>query len=235
MRFALCIGEFDIPKETVDPLLRLARESGASIEILHVLPVSTSTGEAWSGSREQVDSRVAEEVKQARAKAESALAHITAASDTSTTITIIPAGASVSQSIVDHCESQQFDLVALASHAPREGEGEPRIGGVASDVVTGTTAPVCLLFPIAKRPDAIDPAALAEGSFVFTSDGYELGVVTDVRADSFTVKGDVDGKSRRWSIPQGALAGAVSGRTELTVTRAAVDEYATPASTSSRR
>lgn len=235
MRFALCIGEFDVPKETLEPLLRLARESGASVEILHVLPVSTSTGEAWSGSREQVDSRVAEEVKQARAKAESALAHITAASDTPIKITIIPAGASVSQSIVDHCESQQFDLIALASHTPREGEGEPRIGSIASDVVTGTTTPVCLLYPVAKRTDTVDPAALAEGSFVFTSDGDELGVVTEVRAESFTVKGDVDGESRKWSIPQEAVAGAVSGRTELTLTRAAVDEHATSASNPSRR
>lgn len=235
MRFALCIGEFDIPKETVDPLLRLARESGASVEILHVLPVSTSTGEAWSGSGEQVDSRVTEEVNQARAKAKSSLAHITAASEMPTTITIIPAGASVSQSIVEHCESQQFDLIALASHTPREGEGEPKIGGIASGVVTGTTTPVCLLYPVAKRPEAIDPEALAEGSFVFTSDGYELGVVTEVGTESFTVKGEVDGASRRWSIPQAALAGAVSGRTELTLTRAAADEHAMSTTESSRR
>ena len=225
LRFALCVDDFNTSKETVDPFLRLAGSCGASIDIVHALVVSTSTGEAWSGSAERVDGRIDEQLRETRVDAERALAPIAALASTAVNIVVIPA-TDVAQALLTHCDAEQYDLIGLASHSPREGEGEPRLGSVASDVVVQSTIPVCILYPYPKLTDIIDPEALAEGSFVFTSDGHELGVVAEVRADRFKVKSEDD--EIRW-LPRTAVAGAVSGRTELHFTRSGIDEQVLPA------
>jgi nucleotide-binding universal stress UspA family protein len=220
MKFALCVDDFDIPTETVRPFLNLARAAGAEVEVIHVTPVSTSTGEAWSGSAAQVDARVRERVQEAQSEATRKLS----TRFEQFSIKVLPGTTSIAQTLVDYCENERFDMIALASHKPREGEGESQVGTVASEVVNATTIPVCLLYPYPKQAE-VDHEALAIGSFVFTSDGHELGAVEEVLADRFRVAGD---GGSEWWLPRSALAGAVSGRSELHFSRAAIDEYVLP-------
>ncbi len=222
MRFALCVEEFDTPEETVAPLLRLAESAGASIDIVHVLLVSTSTGEAWSGSHEQVRERVGDQLDETRDQALRELSVLESRLAVPARVAIL-AGTNVAQTILKYCDEEQVDLIALASHNPGDAPGEARLGSVANDVVLGATSPVYLLYPFPKSGSEIDPVAFAKGSFVFSSDGVELGVVAEVKNNLVRISGD---DHEDWWLPKSTVAGAVSGRTELHHTRAAIEELA---------
>jgi nucleotide-binding universal stress UspA family protein len=224
MRFALCLQDFDASGETLGPFLRFASVCKASVEVIHVRPFSSNTPAVRRSQNGRDDVHTEEAANKARATAERSLKHLMADCPVPLGITIVP-GPNVARSIVTRCQAEGFDLIALTLWRSPEEERFPRIGSITSEVVKSARVPVYLFHPRVGSNVATENDALTVGSFVFTADGYELGVIREVLADRFKVGRE---NEVAWWLPGKALASAVNCRTELRFTRAAIDEYVLP-------
>ena len=188
MKFMLCLDGSQLSESAIPFCKTLAEAAQAEVQVVRVIEHDhVNTGEAYSGnitlSAEERDQLENEDRRLLMRLDEVASRFATPTS------THLLHGREPAKALIEEASQNRADLVIMATHS-RGAAGDAVFGSVAKEVTRSGVAPVLMVHPL--RAPA--PANLPIGSYVFTSDGKDLGVLREVTQRQIKIE-DASGKA----------------------------------------
>lgn len=188
MKFMLCLDGSQLSESAIPICKKLAEAAQAEVQLVRVIEHDhVNAGEAYSGNI----TLSAEEREQLEGEDRRVLRRLdeVASGFSTPTSTHLLHGREPAKALIQEASENRADLVVMATHS-RGAAGEAVFGSVAKEVTHSGVAPVLMVHPV--RAPA--PKNLPIGSYVFTSDGKDLGVLRAVTERQIKVE-DASGKT----------------------------------------